>query len=86
MKYLRPNLMKYYLNYLTSFSFSDLKSVFFCEFLHCFLKARNTQVTFAENWKIGNEQFKATTSFTDTAVKRALLSLPGGLLETTAQT
>ena len=28
--------------------FSDSKSVYFCEFLHCFWKVRNPQVTFAE--------------------------------------
>ena len=32
--------------------FSDLKSVYFCDFFHCFLKERNVRVTFAEKQQV----------------------------------
>ena len=74
-------------------SFSDSNSVYFFEFLHCYLKTKNAQLTFAEKpqikkvWRsktwISNWNLRSEKGFKGIVVNRALLCLHGGSPEIT---
>ena len=61
--------------------FSDSKSVYFCDFLHCFLVRRETAKQFKKTKTIQLMHTWSDKAFKGTVVNRALQSLHGGSLQ-----